>query len=224
MFQFEVWSHFFPGRPQPHLVNLYAWECGYDEDGCWDDARAARALRMSREERENAKKAEAARKRAAVNARREAGQRQHDASTRPATRPPAATVPGPRPGVGKTRAYTCSVCRCQGHKARRKEGVAQCPVQQPAAAASSSTSQYGNDRGKAMAAVDLANGGGGKEEEDDDIIVEAMDDDALDTSGMRPEERTELAAALATYDRQAMLQMGNRPIDTSTSQQQQQQQ
>jgi hypothetical protein len=75
-----------------------------------------------------------------------------------------------------------------------------------------------------MAAVDLANGGGGKEEEDDDIIVEAMDDDALDTSGMRPEERTELAAALATYDRQAMLQMGNRPIDTSTSQQQQQQQ
>ena len=82
-----VRSHFFPGRPQPHLVNLYAWECGYDEDGCWDDARAARALRMSREERENAKKAEAARKRAAVNARREAGQRQHDASTRPATRP-----------------------------------------------------------------------------------------------------------------------------------------
>ena len=126
------------------------------------DAGTTRALRARREERENAKKAEAARKRAAVNARREAGQRQHDASTRPATRPPAATVPGPRPGVGKKRAYTCSVCRCQGHKARRKEGVAQCPVQQ-------------------------------------------------------------LAAALATYDRQAMLQMGNRPIDTSTSQQQQQQ-
>ena len=45
-----------------------------------------------------------------------------------------------RSNPGKKRAYTCSVCRCQGHKARRKEGVAQCPVQQLAAALAT----YGN--------------------------------------------------------------------------------
>ena len=45
-----------------------------------------------------------------------------------------------RSNPGKKRAYTCGVCRCQGHKARRKEGVAQCPVQQLAAALAT----YGN--------------------------------------------------------------------------------
>ena len=36
---------------------LHAWECGYDDDGCWDDARAASALRATRDAREAAKKA-----------------------------------------------------------------------------------------------------------------------------------------------------------------------
>ena len=122
---------------------LHAWECGYDEDGCWDDARAARALRTTREERENAKKAEAERKRSAARAQqaarrtaarpppapREAGQLD-DAATRPAARQQRS-----RPQTGSKRVYTCSVCRCQGHSAKRKEGVAQCPRQQAAAAA-----------------------------------------------------------------------------------------
>ena len=27
---------------------LHAWECGYDDDGCWDDARATRGRRPRR--------------------------------------------------------------------------------------------------------------------------------------------------------------------------------
>ena len=99
--------------------------------------------RTTREERENAKKAEAERKRSAARAQqaarrtaarpppapREAGQLD-DAATRPAARQQRS-----RPQTGSKRVYTCSVCRCQGHSAKRKEGVAQCPRQQAAAAA-----------------------------------------------------------------------------------------
>ena len=48
---------------------LYAWERGYDDDGCWDDTRAACALSTIREVREDARKAEAQRKRDAALAR-----------------------------------------------------------------------------------------------------------------------------------------------------------
>ena len=49
---------------------LYAWECGYDEDGCWDDERAASALRGQRMAREKKSHAHD-RIRAALGVRRE---------------------------------------------------------------------------------------------------------------------------------------------------------
>ena len=69
------------------------WGGGYDEDGCWDDARAQRALRTTREAREDAKKAEAERKRAAALAQQAA--RRTAARPPPAKRPRAATAVAP---------------------------------------------------------------------------------------------------------------------------------
>ena len=112
---------------------LYAWECGYDEDGCWDVERAASALRGQRMAREQARAhaKKAAERRAEVAhtrqgsvqpARREKSEKRQP--TRPAARPPG-------PAGNNKRAYACSVCQESGHKARRVNGVAQCPrVQQ----------------------------------------------------------------------------------------------
>ena len=40
---------------------LHAWECGYDEDGCWDDARAAHDSRGTGERQEGGGREEALR-------------------------------------------------------------------------------------------------------------------------------------------------------------------
>ena len=77
------------------------WGGGYDEDGCWDDARAQHALRTTREAREDAKKAEAERKRAAALAQQAA--RRTAARPPPAKRPRAATAVAPPTNPGRRR-------------------------------------------------------------------------------------------------------------------------
>ena len=112
---------------------LHAWECGYDADGCWDDARAASALRATREAREAAKKAERLRKaeaaREAMAARRTAA-RPPPAAPPPAKRARTAAAPAAPPPAqtgqernrtraivpaGATKRQVCGTCGKPGH-------------------------------------------------------------------------------------------------------------
>ena len=108
---------------------LHAWECGYDADGCWDDARAASALRATREAREAAKKAERLQKaeaaREAMAARRTAARpppaKRARTAAAPAAPPPAQTGQERNrtraivPAGATKRRQVCGTCGKPGH-------------------------------------------------------------------------------------------------------------